>query len=225
MRTEAIAATLSHSCARIRAPWRLDAATLQRRILWLFVACGAFAAIEPSPYEFLFLVAVIALGANGLLFDRVMIPMILTLAAFNAGGLLALVPFVDVRESVTFVLISIYIAATAIFFAGAVAKDPLGRMRTIRSGYVATGFVAALLGVIGYFDIAGLGQYLTVYDNARASGPFKDPNVFGPFLVPPMVWLIQDILLKRGAGFWRVIVPLIVMILAVLLSFSRGAWG
>jgi hypothetical protein len=225
MRTEAIAATLSHSCARIRAPWRLDAATLQRRILWLFVACGAFAAIEPSPYEFMFLVAVIALGANGLIFDRAMIPMILTLATFNAGGLLALVPFVDVRESVTFVIISIYIAATAIFFAGVVAKDPLGRMRTIRSGYVATGFVAALLGVIGYFDIAGLGQYLTVYDNARASGPFKDPNVFGPFLVPPMVWLTQDILLRRGAGFWRVIVPLIVMILAVLLSFSRGAWG
>jgi len=208
-----------------RKPWTIDAAALQRGILWTFVACGASASIEPSPYEFMFLITAIALGRNCLLFHRTMIPMIVTLAAFNAGGLLALAPFVDERKSVTFVAISIYIAITAIFFAALVAKDPGGRMQTIRSGYVATGFVAAILGILGYFDVGGLGHFFTLYDNARASGPFKDPNVFGPFLAPPIVWIVQDILLKRGAGFWRALLPLTIMILGVLLSFSRGAWG
>ena len=92
-----------------------------------------------------------------------------------------------------FVAISLYMAVTAIFFAAADRAGPLARMRTIRSGYVAAGVLAAALGIVGYFDIAGLGPLFTLYDNERASGPFKDPNVFGPFLVPPIVWI--------GAGF------------------------
>ena len=97
-------------------------------------------------------------------------------------------------------------------------------MRTIRSGYVAGGLFAAGLGILGYFDVAGLGPLFTLYDNARATGPFKDPNVFGPFLVPPIVWLAQDLLLKRGGSLWSS-AAIGVMSLAVLLSFSRGAWG
>ena len=200
-------------------------ATLKRAVLWIFVACGASAAIEPSPYEVMFFVAALALAPSDLAFDRTMAPLIVGLAAFNAGGLLALPPFVDVRESVWFTLISVYMALTAIFFAALVAKAPDERLRTIRSAYVAAGLLAATLGVLGYFNVAGLSEHFTIYDGSRASGPFKDANVFGPFLAPPIVWLIQDLLLKRGAGLLRTVIPLLVMILGVLLSFSRGAWG
>jgi hypothetical protein len=162
---------------------------LRHATLWLFVASGATAIIEPSPYEFMFPVAVAAFaGANGLMFDRSMAPMIVLLALFNASGFLVLTPFVDDTKSVMFVCISAYMALTAVFFAAVVAKDPLRRVRVIRSGYVAAGVGAAALGVLGYFDVAGLGPLFTLYDNARASGPFKDPNVFGPFLTPPIVW-------------------------------------
>jgi hypothetical protein len=173
----------------------------------------------------MFLVAALALGPSDLAFDRAMIPLIVGLAAFNAGGLLALPPFVDVHESVSFTFISVYMAVTAIFFAALVAKAPFERLRTIRSGYVAAGIFAATLGILGYFNVAGLSAHFTLYDGTRASGPFKDPNVFGPFLVPPILWLTQDLLLRRGAGFLRTVAPLGLMIFAVLLSFSRGAWG
>jgi hypothetical protein len=153
-----------------------------------------------------------------------MAPMIVCLAIYEAGGLLALPPFVDERESVTFVIVSIYIAVLTIFFAGLVAADPLARMRTIRSGYVAAGLFAAIAGILGYFDVFGLGPLFTLYDNARATGPFKDPNVFGPFLAPPVVWLAQDLLLKRGRWLLSTL-AIGVLSLAVLLSFSRGAWG
>jgi len=46
--------------------------------------------------------------------------------------------------------------------------------------------------------------------------------VFGPFLVPPVVWLCQDLLLRRGQ-LLRTASKLIVLMLAVMLSFSRGA--
>ena len=212
-------------CATTRPLWSLDAARLQRGVLWTFVACGATVSIEPSPYEFMFVVAALTLGFNGLVFHRAMIPMIVLLAALNAGGLLSLVPFVESSDSNFFIAISVYIAVTAVFFAAVVAKDPSGRMATIRSGYIATGFIAAALGILGYFDVAGLGEYFTRYDNLRAAGPFKDPNVFGPFLVLPIVFLMQDLLLRRRAGLWRRLLLLGTMIFGLLLSLSRGAWG
>jgi O-Antigen ligase len=204
------------------APLTLSIAGAQRIALWLFIACSAFASIEPSPYEIFFVVAVFVFGLRGLLFDRSLIPLILGLALFNVGGLLALVPFLGDHESVTFIAISIYIAITAVFFAALIAKSPLDRMRTIRSGYVMAGCIASCFAIVGYFNIGGLGEHFTLY--GRASGTFKDPNVLGSFLVPPMVFLAQDIMLKRG-GLWRNVLPLLLMLLALLLSFSRGSWG
>jgi hypothetical protein len=205
------------------APTRLRIAPLQRAALWTLIVSSAFVFIEPSPYEFLFVAVALVFGLRELRFDRSMVPLILWPALFNVGGVLALLPYLDDRKAVIFVAISIYIAVTAVFFAGLVAKDPFGRMRTIRSGYVVAGVLASLIGIVGYFDIGGTGDYFTLY--GRAAGPFKDPNVFGPFLVPPMVWLTQDMLLKRRGSFTRGGPALIVMLLGLLLSFSRGAWG
>lgn len=195
---------------------------LRRWVLWLFLAVSAFAAIEPSPYEAMFLVALIAFAPGGLRFNQTMVPLIVTLALYDAGGLLSLAPWVDESESVTFIAISIYITLTTVFFAAVVAAAPAERMETIQRGYVFAGLIAAVLGILGYFNVAGLGPYFTLYDNTRAMGPFKDPNVFGPFLVPPMIWLSQDLLLRRGR-WWAAVAKLSVLLLALLLSFSRGA--
>ena len=135
---------------------------------------------------------------------------------------MSLTPFVDERESVTFIAITIYISLTTIFFAAVVADAPSERMAVIRSGYMFAAILAATLGIFGYFDIAGLGPYFTLYDNSRAMGPFKDPNVFGPFLVPPIVWLCQDVLLRRG-HFVAATAKLVVLLIGLFLSFSRGA--
>ena len=67
------------------------------------------------------------------------------------------------------------------------------------------GLVAARLGIVGYFNVAGTGEYFTLYDNSRAMGPFKDPNVYGPFLVPPIVWLCQDLILRRSRPMARAV--------------------
>ena len=67
---------------------------LRRWVLWAFLAVSAFAAIEPSPYEFMFGVAVLVFAFGGLRFDKAMASLIVTLAVWNAGGLLSLAPFV-----------------------------------------------------------------------------------------------------------------------------------
>jgi len=144
------------------------------------------------------------------------------MAAFNAGGLIALTPYVNEKTSVSFTFITVYISITMIAFAALVADRPESRLATIRSGYLFAAWLAAGLGIAGYFNIGGLGSYFTVYDNTRASGPFKDPNVFGPFLIAPIVWLSQDLLLGRGR-FLSASLKLAPLLFGVVLSFSRGA--
>ena len=197
--------------------------TIRLAALWTLVAASAFVAIEPSPYEFLFAVVVVVFAPGGFRFDRAMIPMILTMALFSAGGFVALAPYVDVKKSVTFTFITFYITLTMIAFAALVAARPETRLATIRSGYVVSATIAAVLGILGYFNIEGLSSYFTLYDGTRAAGPFKDPNVFGPFLVAPIVWLAQDVLLRRAGLLWTSL-KLAPLLIATVLSFSRGAW-
>ncbi|MDE3176222.1 MAG: hypothetical protein KGM15_08990 [Pseudomonadota bacterium] len=192
------------------------------KLLWLFLAVSPFAAIEPSPYEAMFFVCLLAFARGGLTFDPLLAPLVVVLAAFDAAGLIALIPYTQESESVSFTFVTVYITMTTVLFATLVAGDPLGRMKAIRSGYVFAAMLAAILGIAGYFDVAGLSPYFTLYDGGRAAGPFKDPNVFAPFLVAPLGWVCQDLLLRRAPAL-RSSLMLLVMLTAVIVSFSRGA--
>jgi hypothetical protein len=195
---------------------------LRGGVLWTYLAISGIVAVEPSPFELMFPIALLVFADGGMLFDRAMAPLVATLLMWSSSGFLTLIPWVHEQESVSFIVITLYICFSTIVFAAIVARDPLARMATVRSGYVAAGVLSAFLGIIGYFNIAGTAPYFTLYEGTRAMGFFKDPNVFAPFLVPPVTWLLQDLFLKRGR-IWVILPCLGVLVLGVLLSFSRGA--
>ncbi|MEM9330165.1 MAG: O-antigen ligase family protein, partial [Pseudomonadota bacterium] len=78
------------------------------------------------------------------------------------------------------------------------------------------------LGLLGYFGLPGF-DIFTRY--GRAQGAFADPNVFAPFLVPAILYLMYGVmnrsvtLMPIRAGF------LALILLAEFLAFSRAAWG
>jgi hypothetical protein len=92
--------------------------------------------------------------------------------------------------------------------------------------YVITAAVFGILSAIGlYVGFPGR-QLLEAFDLTRAKGLFKDPNVFGPFLVPPILILIEEILRPRLLR-WRTRTKLLMVLalsVGVLTSYSRGAW-
>ncbi|MCU0886166.1 MAG: O-antigen ligase domain-containing protein [Beijerinckiaceae bacterium] len=202
--------------------YSLSIGRVQRFVLWLFVFCGCFALFEPSPYEVMFLVTLFVFMVTGLRINAKLLPMIVLLLLFNIGGIFSLIPFMDEPDSVRFIAVGVYLMFTAILFAALLSDDAEGRLNTIRRGMIASAWLAASAGIIGYFNVGGLGQYLTLYN--RASGTFKDPNVFGPFLVLPIVFVVQAILLKR-IGLVAGILLMSVPVLGLFLSFSRGAWA
>jgi hypothetical protein len=121
-----------------------------------------------------------------------------------------------------FVITSVYMAVTAIFFAFLMPADPLGRWATIRNAWIIAAVIASINGMIGYFGFFGLGEAWAPI--GRAQGTFKDPNVLSTFILPPAIFLVQGFLL--GTQRWRVVsaIALLIILGALFLAFSRGAW-
>ncbi|MEN5083965.1 O-antigen ligase family protein [Bosea sp. TWI1241] len=197
-------------------------AAIKRGVLWLFVALSGFALIEPSPYEFLFPLALFVFALTGIRLSQKLIPLALLLLLYNLGGVFALIPWMDETPSVRFTAVSVYLMLTAIFFAAIMAEDATGRLDTLRKGYLFAAWCAGLAGILGYFNIGGLGGAFTLY--GRASGTFKDPNVLGPYLVLPILYCLHGILTRR-LGLIRGFLLMSVPLLALFLTFSRGGWG
>ena len=205
-----------------RAGYRRLATRLLHFLLFVAILGSPFVFIEPSPYEVV--VGLLALGAfaAGVAVDRKLMPPIFLLLVWNVSGLAALVPVIYDRESVIYMVISFYLAMTAILFACLFAHDSVRRLEIVRRAYIFAAVLAAIIGIVGYFNLVpGAWENLTLYNRARAT--FKDPNVFGPYLVLPVLFLIQGTLLK-GLKF-RYLAASLTILVALLLSFSRAAWA
>lgn len=195
---------------------------LKRGALWLLTASSWVALIEPSPYEIAFVLVLLVFALTGIRFSQKLLPLAVLLLLFNIGGTVSLIPWMHDSDSVRFIAVSIYLMITATFLAAIMAEDAHGRLETLLRGYLVAVWCASIAAILGYFDVAGLGATFTLY--GRASGTFKDPNVLGPFLVLPIVFVLQQILVGRRSlvkGVALISVPLF----ALFLTFSRGAWG
>ncbi len=197
-------------------------ASIKRGALWLLTASSWVALIEPSPYEISFLLVVFVFAVTGIRFSQRLLPLAFLLLAFNIGGMFSLIPWMSDPDSVRFIAVSLYLMITAVVIAAIMAEDALGRLETLRKGYLFATWCAGIAAILGYFNIAGLGDSFTLY--GRASGTFKDPNVLGPYLVLPIVFTIQHILIGR-CGLARGLLAISVPLAALFLTFSRGAWG
>lgn len=143
----------------------------------------------------------------------------LVLAGYGIGGMTAM--YVDKVNS--FIQVATYLVCAFIFFTSYVFEAPERRMRLLFNAYTAGAVVAAAAGIGGYFGILPNAQNYTGF--GRASGTFNDPNVYGPYLIAPVLYLGLRLSKARSAKA-LLLVPLIgVLVLGLLLSFSRGAWG
>src|ERR1700704_4121971 len=197
---------------------------LQRTLLWLVGASVAIVFIEPSPYELLTLAASIIFFATGLRLRLVFMPLMLLLFLVNIGYSICAVPLMDKPEVANWIATSWYMAVTVIFFAMVVSEDTAARLDLLRRGLIVGGLIAAIAGIAGYFNLVPGGHdLLTLYERAR--GTFKDPNVFGAFLVLPALFVLQSVVSDRPGKSFRSAIAFGIMSLAILLAFSRAAWG
>lgn len=187
------------------------------------VFLGAFVIDEPAPYEVLLLPLIVIWIAFGLNLGRSFAPMVILLLLYLTGGLLALTQLAEPAGGILYMATTGLLVASAIFFAAVVATAPEQRLPIIGKAYVAGAVIAALLGLAGYFQLFAGADIFTLYDRLR--GPFKDPNVIGPFLVLPITLLFQGLLTHRLRDSLGELVVLLILLAAEFLTFSRAAWG
>ena len=105
-----------------------------------------------------------------------------------------------------------------------ISEDTAARLDMLRRGLVVGAVIAALAGIAGYFNLVPGGRdLLTLYDRAR--GTFKDPNVFGAFLILPALLALQSVVSDKFGKSFRSAIAFGIISLAILLAFSRAAWG
>jgi O-Antigen ligase len=197
---------------------------LQRALVWLVGASGAIVFIEPSPYELMTLTAAVLFFATGLRLRLVFMPLLLLLFLLNVGYSIGAIPFLDKSEVANWIATSWYMAFTVIFLAMVVSEDTAARLDMLRRGLVVGALIASLAGIAGYLNLVPGGHdLLTLYERAR--GTFKDPNVLGAFLILPALFVLQSVVSDGFGKSFRSTIALAIMALAILLAFSRAAWG
>jgi len=198
--------------------------TLQRALVWLIGASSSVVFIEPSPYELTTLGAIAIFLVTGLRLKLVLMPVLLLLILVNLGYTIGAVPVMDRPNVATWIATSWYMALTVIFFAMVISEDTAPRLEMLRRGLIVGGLIAASAGIAGYFNLVPGGHdLLTLYERAR--GTFKDPNVLGAFLILPSLLALQSVVSDRLGKSFRSSIMLGVIGLAILLAFSRAAWG
>jgi hypothetical protein len=197
---------------------------LQRALVWLVGASGSVVFIEPSPYEILTLGAAILFFATGMRLRLVFMPLALLMVALNIGYSIGAIPFIDQSEIFSWIATSWYMAVTVIFFSMVLSEDTEARLDMLRRGLIVGAMIASCAAIGGYFNLVPGGHdLLTLYERAR--GTFKDPNVLGAFLILPALFVLQNVVTARFGKAFRSAIAFGIMSLAILLAFSRAAWG
>ena len=188
----------------------------------LGVFLSGFVIEEPAPYE-LYMAGLIAVWALfSLRISRAVTPLLVLLVLFNIGGMIAMTQMANLMDTPLYLAVSLFLAFTAVFFAAVTEVQP-ALYRPIFLAYVISAVLTSTVGIIGYFGLMPGAEIFTKYN--RAAGAFQDPNVFGPFLTLPGIYLLYRLLTGSPARMFFYAVPLLIIVGGIFFSYSRGAWG
>jgi O-antigen ligase len=211
------------------APARSVAA--HRAVSWFVVltgavmASGAVVLIEPAPID-LALVALLAVGfaAAQLAFVRKHELPVFLLGIFTIANLVSLPAAGDMSRALYFFSITAYMLTWTAFFAGFVTRHGYAGFSAVMNGYAVAGMLSSVLGTLSYLHVVGMQKLLLLY--GRPKGLFKDPNVYGPYMVPLLLWALVRLQDRGKTGaqtlYWSLVS--VAAVGGIFWSFSRACW-
>ncbi len=189
-------------------------------VLFITVLLSSIAFIEPSPHDVMMFVLLVACVTARVPFDRRLTPLLVLTIVWLVGGAMSVIQVGDDEKAVQYFGTSVYLGCAAILFACLFSEGDVIRLNILRRAYLLAAMLATVAGYIGFFHLLpGADIFL---DGVRVSATFKDPNVYGPFLIFPLLMLMIG-LMTRGIRLFDLTV-MVALLGGLLLSFSRGAW-
>jgi O-antigen ligase len=181
--------------------------------------------IEPAPVDAVFAVII----AIGIVTGRINLRsaplwMLALLGAFVALNLLACIEAEEIGEAAFFLSITVYCLLLGVWTSSFVRSPD--RARTVLVCYLAVSVVSALVSTLALYVTFPASELFTAFEVTRARGLFKDPNVYGPFLVVAAILLLVEILEPRLLKVRTLFKLLMLGILCVgvFTAYSRAAW-
>jgi O-antigen ligase len=199
--------------------WRYDAAVA---VGFLLLGIVRF---EPAPVDGVMAVVIAVALVTGR-FDLRSAPLWASglVSVFLLLNLLSCIEAVKAGRAASFMSITIYVCLLGLWTSGYVRT--VGRAHMVFVIWLGVALVSAVVATLAlYADFPG-SDLLTNSFGDRAQGLFKDPNVYGPFLVPVAVLVLHELLEPRLLRIGRTLklAALGILVLGVTVSYSRAAW-
>ncbi|HYD15199.1 MAG TPA: O-antigen ligase family protein [Hyphomicrobium sp.] len=208
-----------------RSGWTVSAGTLAAIAIAFAMGTSSIVFSEPAIADILMAAVIVGLPMLGVTrFGPVSILHLAMWLVFVGLGLAACSLSTNIDTAIIHQVVTLFLALGSFVIAGYVAADPEPRFHLVMRCYVVGCLLATAAAFIGYFSI--IPSTYDIFTNyGRARGTFKDPNVLGAALAPAIVYVtwvalrqpLRQVLIAGAVG--------LPMMLALLLSFSRGAWA
>jgi O-antigen ligase len=181
---------------------------------------------EPAPADAVLAVVIaVALATGRFHLNRIPLEVMALIGLFFVLNVISASEALDPTEAARFFSITLYLGIFGIWFTSYVRSRR--QTRSVVRAYLVIAVVSAVLGSLAVLlHFPGYETFTSYKDRGRADALFKDPNVFGPFLIPIALIVIEEILDPRLLRSSRVTKLGLVVLLSVgvLFSYSRAAW-
>ncbi len=193
-------------------------------LIWFGFASSGIVFAEPAPVDFILILMIGLLPAIGVAeLNRPLLIYLMLWLLVVAGGCLGSMDAFDLGVAAKQVLITFYLSMSSVILAAFIQNNPSRHLRLIMNAYLFAAVITTAAAFVGYFDLLPqLTDIFTLYGRAR--GTFKDPNVYGAFVVPALIYALYLAFTSRPCTALIALAVTGFLLLGALLSFSRGAW-
>lgn len=198
------------------------------RVIIAWFLTSAFVVFEPAPFDLLFpVVAIIFLmRKDSFRFpkeSRILFP---SLLIFFIANLMPILVVDDVARAGFYISTTVYMFVLASFIALLVMNYGYEVLHKLMGAYTLVAVISGVIGVLAIMRLmpGSLIEHVTSFDGTRARAFFKDPNVYAPYLLVPMLYTVDRFFAdKKRMWLWGG--AALSLMFGILVGFSRAAWG
>ncbi len=191
-------------------------------ILWLQLALSSILFIEPAPYDVIGISLIGMCFLIGLKVPASIRTGFVLLGVFILANLVACLTVADPMITIKSLAIRLYMVISWFFFVCLIYENPKPVYETIWNGYIIAAVISTLVGALGFYEVIPYLEQFVEFGRVRAF--FKDPNVYGPFLVPVALYAFCKLETARGIKMVFYSGLFLFISYGILLGFSRGSW-
>jgi len=190
-------------------------------VIWLALATSSIVHIEPAPTDMLIMASLGLFFLLGMRMPQGFGLAGLLLGIFLVSNVIAAALSPEPGTTIRYMSVRFYMIGACLLFTSLIYQNPKRVMPVIWSGYIIACLIAIMAGSAAYYGLLPGDQLI---ENERVRAYFKDPNVYGPFLVPVAVYAMARLETATTAQSFLYTLIFGISTIGILLGFSRGAY-